>query len=863
MNCHFTVIAAALGCCVLYPSLSKAEVPMPLSQPEIAQAWQLAESGDFAGAEARLKAMIEQADAPVTSLPAIALEQLRRIRLDYDQTPEALLEKLKRSIPDVTPADLDRWRQAGELQYRLIDGQVFYFDREPSNLFRFCEEAKSRRILSAEFTGQFNLADHAAELLSRANPDTPYIFAVRHTVRYTITIPKDHPRVKPGAKISVWMPAPQQYDQQRSVQFNGAAVGNSDPDGSPQLASSHSPHRTLYFEQVLKNQPLEDLRHDATFSFTTFAKVPIIDETKITPYNTTSDLYLEYTTPRPPHIILDEQTRELAASIIGDETNPYRQTIRIFRWISENIRYCAEQEYSTIPAIGQKALTARKGDCGVQALTFITLCRAAGIPARWQSGFQTFPDGWNLHDWAEFYVEPYGWLPCDPSYGVLIHPDPAVQNFLCGHMDPFRWIVNLDYGREFLPAKQSFRSEPTDFQRGEVEIDGHNLYFGEWKWEMELELQPHANDFHAVEVMLDDTIPAALRKNDVPGVVIHIGRCRADGSFQTWEKAYGYRALVPELATMTTDTVFDLASLTKPLATGLTMLHLAEAGRVSLNDPISKTLPEFAEGDKAKATIGDLLSHQAGLPAYLNQSVQEQLQAEHGKVCPQAVRQMIRNIDLITPPGEQRQYSCLSAILAAEVIETITGQPLDQVFAETFAKPLGRETLGFNLQLPSERFAPTTPVAKGQPPRAGTVHDPLAALQGGVSGNAGLFGTAGDIAAIAQLLLSEGAFSGHRLLEPATVQKLTRPPLTTRDWKSCGENEHLWLWGRNSECAHSVGSGHDLTLGHTGYTGTMLRIYPELDLYLIVLTNRVHPDDSGDVNQVREAASDAVNLLVR
>jgi hypothetical protein len=99
MNCHFTVIAAALGCCVLYPSLSKAEVPMPLSQPEIAQAWQLAESGDFAGAEARLKAMIEQADAPVTSLPAIALEQLRRIRLDYDQTPEALLEKLKRSIP--------------------------------------------------------------------------------------------------------------------------------------------------------------------------------------------------------------------------------------------------------------------------------------------------------------------------------------------------------------------------------------------------------------------------------------------------------------------------------------------------------------------------------------------------------------------------------------------------------------------------------------------------------------------------------------------------------------------------------------------------------------------------------------------
>ena len=119
--------------------------------------------------------------------------------------------------------------------------------------------------------------------------------------------------------------------------------------------------------------------------------------------------------------------------------------------------------------------------------------RAAGIPARWQSGYQTRPNAWNMHDWAEFYVEPWGWLPADVSYGLKASDDQRIRTFYFGHLDSYRLIVNLDYGSHLHPPKESLRSELADFQRGEVEIDGRNLYFDEWDWDFEFETEPLAD----------------------------------------------------------------------------------------------------------------------------------------------------------------------------------------------------------------------------------------------------------------------------------------------------------------------------------------------------------------------------------
>jgi hypothetical protein len=209
-------------------------------------------------------------------------------------------------------------------------------------------------------------------------------------------------------------------------------------------------------------------------------------------YDTNSGLYREFTAERPPHIVFSPEVKKLTLEIVGDETNPLEKARRIFRWISGNIPWCAEMEYSIIPNLSAKGLAARRGDCGVQGISFITLCRAAGVPARWQSGWQTKPDDWNMHDWSEIYIEPWGWLPVDASYGVREHADPRVRDFYCGNMDGYRLIVNLDYARPLQPPKTSFRSEPNDFQRGEIEIDGHNLYFNEWEYKFQVETTPLA-----------------------------------------------------------------------------------------------------------------------------------------------------------------------------------------------------------------------------------------------------------------------------------------------------------------------------------------------------------------------------------
>jgi transglutaminase-like putative cysteine protease len=174
--------------------------------------------------------------------------------------------------------------------------------------------------------------------------------------------------------------------------------------------------------------------------------------------------------------------------VVGNATNPLVKARRIFRFVNEEIRWVLEQEYSVIPSLSMKGLRTGTGDCGVQSMLFITMCRAAGIPSRWQSGWTSKPGDMNMHDWAEIYIEPWGWLPTDVSYGLQPSDDPQVREFYLGHMDAYRLIVNLDYGQPLQPAKSGLRSEPADFQRGEVTLDGRNLYFDDWTYDIMFDL---------------------------------------------------------------------------------------------------------------------------------------------------------------------------------------------------------------------------------------------------------------------------------------------------------------------------------------------------------------------------------------
>ena len=825
-----------------------AAVPATWADEVIDRARALADEGKFGEAEQLLRGQIADPDAPVADAYAVELEILRRIRRDYRVTPAELLTQLRRWVPDVSEADVEAWRKGGVLQHRVIDGQVCYFGSAARNLFRFSASARKRRVASTPPpAGGFDKAQFAAKLLKEADAkDDALVHPVRQHVTYTLRVKDGNPHVQKGAKVRCWLPFPQQYRQQQGVRLI-----RTEPEGG-QVAPVDTPQRTVYFEQTIEDadRPVE---FTAEFEFVTYAMVPKLDPAQVKPYDESSNVYGEYVVERRPHIVFTPEIQRLAERIVGDETNPLLKARRIFRWVSDNIPWSSEREYSTIRNLSMKGLSARTGDCGVQGMLFVTLCRAAEVPARWQSGWQTTPGRWNMHDWSEFYVEPWGWLPADASYGVQDHPDVRVQEFFCGHMDPYRMIVNLDYGRELVPPKTSFRSEPYDFQRGEIEIDGHNLYYDEWSWTFDPQTEPVKGGMAALEETFDAEVPDALSEGDIPGAVLLVGRRTKDGKFEVWKKAYGYAQVEPTYVPMRDDALFDLASMTKPIATGTSMMVLVEQGKVGLDEPVGRYMPEFVNAKKGDITVRHLMTHMSGLKPYVGAAEQTKIKEKAGFPCRDATAKYIRELDLDRRPGEAVVYSCLNAILCGQIIEKVTGEKLDAFATEHVFGPLGMKDTGFNP--PAElraRCLPTTRAKRGTGEGGflqGQVHDPLAAMLAGVSGNAGLFSTADDLSRFAQMMLSGGELDGVRVLSPESVAAMTRvqnPGAKNRH----GEPDRrglLWdLYGEETD------DGRTEAYGHTGYTGGAIRVWPERGVYAIALTNRVHPDDGGKVSAFRE-----------
>ena len=816
---------------------------------KLEQVRQAIQAGKFSQATELIAPEISDSNSPAIDNWTIARELMRRIRIDYGLNAKQMLAKIKKSIPDATAADVDRWRKNGDLQHRIIDGEVRFFSREPSNLFRFCTEARGRRQSGdPEPAGEdFDVTKHVAKLvkIGESTGDTE-IYPVKHHVTYTLKVKENHPRLKKGAKVRCWLPHPQAYRQQKEVKLLSASPA------SYLVAPNGTPQRTVYFEQII-DDPKKTPEFKAEFEFVTYAYYPKLNAIKVKPYDLAGDLFREYTAEKLPHIAFIPELRKTVKEVVGDEPNPLVKAKKLYRWVCENIRYCSEMEYGTIDSISTKAFTSKQGDCGVQGMLFITMCRIAGIPARWQSGWESLPNRSNMHDWTEFYVEPWGWLPADLSYGLQEHTDSRVAEFYCGHLDPYRMIVNLDFARELVPAKTSFRSEPNDFQRGEIEIDGHNLYFDEWDYTFEVQTVPLAGGLTAVEEALDAVVPKVMKRGNVPGAVILVGQKKGD-KYQTWQKAYGYRQIKPSKEVMTSDAVFGLASMTKPIATGTSLMILADRGKVDVNDQVGIYLPEFNTEEKKDITIKQLMTHMSGEQSYIHANKRKKIEGEFGFPCRDQLRKYVRELKLSTKPGEYVVYSCLNAILTSEVVRVASGMEVSEFAAQNIFVPLGMTDTGY---CPSEKLAsrlvPSTKTAYGKGPDRfllGQVHDPLAATQGGVSGNAGLFSTAGDLSRYAQMILNGGELDGVRILKQETVKRATTVQNPGAKSPKGYVNCKGLLW--DVYCSDEAGKGDYKPFGHTGYTGTAIRFYPEQGVYIIALTNRVHPDDSGRVGPLRE-----------
>ena len=294
---------------------------------------------------------------------------------------------------------------------------------------------------------------------------------------------------------------------------------------------------------------------------------------------------------------------------------------------------------------------------------------------------------------------------------------------------------------------------------------------------------------------------------------------------------------------MTNDTVFDMASVTK-LFTAVSTLSLADDGMLDLDVPVADYLPEFATGDKAKATVtvAQLLNHTSGLPAWLPVYAEETYEQRVAYVLAEP---------LDAQPGERYEYSDLNLITLGKVIEAVAGDPLDVVVAERITGPLGMSATTFNPpESQRDRIAATAAIP-GRGVIRGRVHDANALSLNGVAGHAGLFSTAADMAIFAQMLLNGGTYDGVRVLSESAVREIF-----TNENAGMGDSASRGRGFQLGQRYYMDALSSPVTIGHTGFTGTSLVIDPLSESFLVLLTNRVHPTDAwGTSSEYRRSAA--------
>ena len=352
-----------------------------------------------------------------------------------------------------------------------------------------------------------------------------------------------------------------------------------------------------------------------------------------------------------------------------------------------------------------------------------------------------------------------------------------------------------------------------------------------------VEKRPSKPDLSGIDCVVEEEI----EKGNIPGAVVLVGQ----GDKVLYFKAFGHEVNEPFEEVMTKNTIFDLASLTKPIATATSILILADQRKIELGDYAGKYLPAFARNGKEEVRIQHLLTHTSGLPAYTNADT---LRKAFGTPCPDKLIEKICDVNAVSKPGEEFRYSCLGYITLAKIVEIVSADNIDDFARENIYAPLRMKDTTYTPPASREKDIAATQIVEGQLLR-GTVHDPLAQLMGGVSGNAGLFSTAYDVSIYCQMLLNSGTWKRVKILSPEAVNRLT----------TIQSQGRAYGFDVNSSYSSVKGSfAPENAFCHTGYTGPSIVCDPASKVYVIILTNRAHPHDKGTSKHIRTKIADIV-----
>lgn len=426
--------------------------------------------GDFKGAIQLIDIKLESETLSQAMKNSMIVQREIMVRLpeNYPYTKEKAIAKVQENIPDFTETEFDKRELKGEINWIYIEGIPHYFDRFYDTMIKtdsiFAARAGLRNVIS---DGASISSVSEEDPLDKASRIMKEVGSISNRIRVRASVKIKDEYFKPGQLVRVHLPIPCDCPQQSEIKIESIVPSNG------QLAPEDSPQRTIFWEEKL----IEN--HTFTVEYSYIYTAQYIDINSIVPQK--NQPYFQ-TNVQPPHIIFTPYIRELAQSLTKGLNSPLEKAKAIYDYITLNMKYSFMPSYFCLESIPENGARNLKGDCGVMALLFITLCRCSGIPAGWQSGLITRPDFCGAHDWATFYIAPFGWLYADPSFGTgaVRQKNEERRLFYFGNLDPFRMVANTQFQTDFTNPKDFWRADPYDNQSGEIETLHHGLPYFEF-----------------------------------------------------------------------------------------------------------------------------------------------------------------------------------------------------------------------------------------------------------------------------------------------------------------------------------------------------------------------------------------------
>ena len=438
--------------------------------------------GDFEGAIRLIDQRLIRDDQPKGLRDCLMAqrEMILRTPADYPLTRQQALALVREYIPDFTEEEFDQRIDAGKIGWIYIDGEMRFFNRFFQTMCKAEPAFAKRAGVTTYGVESAQKGSKADSLVDRTRKKMMEQGSVSNRIRICARVKLNDDQFTPGMFIRAHLPIPCDCEQQRDIRIEKVF-----PEGG-QIAPSDSLQRTICWEENMEEN------HEFYVQYSYIHTATYHDVSKIVADQEQPSFCTE---EEAPHIVFTPYIRQLVDSLTEGTDDPLEKARRFYDFISLNMKYTFMPAYFILENIAETCARNFTGDCGVFALLFLTLCRCAGIPAQWQSGFTAEPGFVGGHDWVRFYIAPYGWLYADTSYGTAAvrAENEERRKFYFGNLDPFRMVANNAFQQGFTIEKQHWRADPYDNQVGEMESADKGFAFNEYQRSKEILLCEEAN----------------------------------------------------------------------------------------------------------------------------------------------------------------------------------------------------------------------------------------------------------------------------------------------------------------------------------------------------------------------------------